>query len=100
MKALLDVPSLVRPIPLLVVGRLTNPTPSAFARLAGAGFQALSFECPPAAVGDAEFLGWANSTVTAARRVVRSVLVYRAGSTKRAGALASLGATHVSLDAG
>ena len=100
MNALLDVTSLVRPISLLVVGRLTNPTPSAFARLAGAGFQALSFECPPAAVGDAEFLGWANSTVTAARRVVRSVLVYRAGSTKRAGALASLGATHVSLDAG
>jgi hypothetical protein len=98
--ALLDVTSLVRPLSLLVVGRLTNPTPSAIARLAGAGFQALSFECPPAAVGDAEFMGWATSMVTAARKVVRSVLVYRAGTTKRAGALASLGATHVSLDAG
>jgi hypothetical protein len=98
--ALLDVTSLVRPLSLLVVGRLTNPTPSALVRLAGAGFQALSFDCPPAAIGDAEFLGWANSTVTAARKVVRSVLVYHAGSTKRAGTLASLGATHVSLDAG
>jgi hypothetical protein len=96
--ALHEVTSLVRPLSLLVVGRLTNPTAGAFGRLNGAGFQALSFECPPM-VGDAEFIGWATSTVSAARKVAKSVLVYRAGSTKRAGALASLGATHVSLDA-
>jgi hypothetical protein len=81
------------------VGRLANPTPGAFARLTGAGFQALSFECPPRGVSDAEFIGWANSIIQAARKAARSVLVYGAGSTKRAGALASLGATHVSLDA-
>ena len=33
----------------------------------------------------------------AAKKVARSVLVYRAESAQRAGALASLGATHVSL---
>ena len=54
---------------------------------------------PPAGLGEAEFLGWASATSAAARKVARSVLVYRAGSTKRAGALASFGATHVSLDA-
>jgi hypothetical protein len=97
--ALTDVTSLVRPLSLLVVGRLANPTPGAFARLTGAGFQALSFECPPRGVSDAEFIGWANSIIPAARKAARSVLVYGAGSTKRAGALASLGATHVSLDA-
>jgi len=96
--ALHEVTSLVRPLSLLVVGRLTNPTPGAFGRLSGAGFQALSFECPPI-VGDAEFVGWATSTVGAARKVAKSVLVYGARTTKRAGALASLGATHVSLDA-
>lgn len=97
--ALTEVTSLVRPLSLLVVGRLANPTPGAFGRLNGAGFQALSFECPPSAVGDGEFIGWANVTVSAARKAAKSVLVYRAGTTKRAGALAAFGATHVSLDA-
>ena len=98
--ALLAVTALLRPLSLLVVGRLTRPSASSIARLSGAGFQALSFECPHAGVGEAEFLGWASASLAAARKVARSVLVYRAGSMKRAGALASLGATHISLDAG
>jgi hypothetical protein len=98
--ALLAVTALLRPLSLLVVGRLTRPTARAFATLAGAGFQALSFECPHIGVGEAEFQGWATAAVSAARKVAKSVLVYRAGSMKRAGALASLGATHVSIDAG
>lgn len=98
--ALVAVTSLLRPLSLLVVGRLTRPTASAVARLAGAGFQALSFECPHAGVGEAEFLGWASAALGAARKVAKSVVVYRAGTMKRAGALASLGATHMSLDAG
>lgn len=98
--ALTDVTTLIRPLSLLVVGRLANPTASAFARVAGAGFQALSLECPHSGqVGDAEFLGWATATVQAARRAARSVMVYRVGTMKRAGVLASLGATHMSLDA-
>ncbi len=98
--ALLAVTALLRPLSLLVVGRLSRPTASAFARLSGAGFQALSFECPHAVIGEAEFQGWASATLGAARKVARSVLVYRAGTMKRAGVLASLGATHISLDAG
>lgn len=98
--ALLAVTGLVRPLSLLVVGHLASPTPAGCGRVAGAGFQALSFECPQAGVGDAEFQGWAGSTVAAARKAAKSVLVYGAGSMARAGALASLGATHVSVDAG
>lgn len=94
--ALLTATSLVRPFSLLVVGRLTNPNPSAIGRLRGAGLQALSFECPKG-LGDGEFLGWAQATITPARKVARSVLVYGASSTQRAGALASCGASHVSL---
>jgi hypothetical protein len=97
--ALLAVTGLVRRLSLLVVGHLEAPTPGAIGRLAGAGFQALSFECPRVGGGDAEFQGWAGSTVSAARKIAKSVLVYRAGSMARAGALASLGATHVSVDA-
>ncbi|THD60180.1 hypothetical protein [Phenylobacterium sp.] len=98
--ALQAVNALIRPLSLLVVGRLTQPTAAAFAKLGGAGFQAIAFECPHGAVSDAEFLGWAQAAVTAARRAAKSVLVYRAGTMKRAGALVSLGATHMSLDAG
>jgi hypothetical protein len=98
--ALTEVTSLLRPLSLLVVGRVAQPTAGAIARLESTGFQALSFECPRGQAGDAEFLGWATAAVGAARRVAKSVLVYRAGSMKRAGVLASLGATHVSLDAG
>ena len=98
--ALVAVTTLLRPLSLLVVGRLTRPTAAAFARLAGAGFQALSFECPHVGVGEAEFLGWASASLTAARKAAKSILVYRAGTMKRAGVLASLGATHISLDAG
>jgi hypothetical protein len=94
--ALLAATSLVRPFSLLVVGRLNTPTPSSIARLAGAGLQALSFECPQN-LGDGEFMGWAHSTITPARKVARSILVYGVGSPQRAGALVSVGASHVSL---
>jgi hypothetical protein len=97
--ALLSACSLVRPHSLLVVGHLESPTAKSFGRLAGAGLQALSFECPQG-LGDGEFAGWAEATVSAARKVARSVLIYGAPSTKRAGLLASCGATHVSLASG
>jgi hypothetical protein len=51
-------------------------------------------------MGDAEFMGWASTTVAAAKKVAKSILVYRADSAQRAGLLASFGATHVSLLAG
>jgi hypothetical protein len=94
--ALLAATSLVRPFTLLVAGRLIDTSPRAVAQLEGAGLQALSFECPPG-LGDAEFIGWATVAIRAAKRVAKSVMFYRACSAKQAGALASLGASHVSL---
>jgi hypothetical protein len=94
--ALLAATALVRPFSLLVVGRLSGPSPTSIARLAGAGLQALSFECPKG-LGDAEFMGWAHAVIIPARKAARSVLIYGAGSPQRAGALVSLGASHVSL---
>jgi hypothetical protein len=94
--ALLSATSLVRPLSLLVVGHVESPGPKSFVRFAGSGLQALSFECPQG-LGDAEFMGWASATVAAAKKVMRSVLIYRAESPQRAGVLASFGATHVSL---
>lgn len=96
---LLAAISLLRPFTLLVVGRLSNTLPGAIGRLEGSGVQALSFECPNG-LSDAEFIGWATQAVGAAKRVAKSVAVYRVSNPTRAGALASLGATHVSLGGG
>lgn len=96
--ALLSATSLVRPFTLLVVGQLAAVTPAAVARLDGTGLQAISFDCPPN-LGDAEFIGWARASITTAKRNAKAVMVYRA-TPGRAGALASLGATHVGLAAG
>lgn len=93
---LVSAAALVRPYSLLVVGHLETPTPKSFSRLSDAHLQALSFECP-SGLGDAEFFGWASTTVAAAKKVARSVIVYRAPSAQRAGVLAQFGATHVSL---
>ena len=97
--ALLAATSLVRPFALLVVGRLMNTTPAAVVRLEGSGLQAVSFECP-GGLGDAEFIGWATASIGAAKRLAKSVMVYRAQSPKQAGVLASLGASHASIVAG
>lgn len=93
---LVSAVSLVKPFALLVVGRLAETEPKAILRLEGTGLQALSFECP-SDLGEAEFQTWAAGAVTAAKRVARSVLVYGAGTPARAGVLAALGASHVSV---
>ena len=97
--ALLMATSVVKPFSLLVVGRLTSPSHSVISRIEGAGLQALSFDCPPG-LSDPEFQAWASTTLAMSKRIARAALVYRAGSPKRAGLLASLGATHVSLSEG
>ncbi|MBS0332397.1 MAG: hypothetical protein JSS35_06485, partial [Proteobacteria bacterium] len=94
--ALLAAATLVRPYSLLVVGRMTGASAGMMQRMRGAGLQALSFECPQG-LGDAEFLGWATATVSAAKKVAKSVLIYGVASPQRAATLASLGASHVSL---
>lgn len=94
--ALLSAVSLVRPFALLVVGRLATADPALTGRLKGAGLRGLSVECPPG-LSDAEFTAWAEKTVRTAKRVAGSVMVYQVASERRAGELAALGATHVSL---
>jgi hypothetical protein len=96
--ALLSVTTLVRPFSLLTAGRLTGTSAAGMERMRGAGLQALSFECPQG-LGDAEFLGWATTTIATAKKIAKSVLIYGVASPQRAATLASLGATHVSLTA-
>ena len=50
--------------------------------------------------GDAEFMGWTRAAVQAAKRIAKSVIIYRLGSTRQAGMAALLGASHASLQTG
>ena len=88
--------SLIKPFTLLVIGRLAEATPPVVTRLVGSGLRGLSVECP-AGLTDAEFAAWAVRTVRRCKRVSRSVIVYGVEGPRRAGELAALGATHVSL---
>jgi hypothetical protein len=96
--AMLSATSLISPFSLLVVGRLGVTPISSFAleQLKGSGLRALSFECPRNQ-GQAEFLGWAKATIGAAKRLTKSILVYRLASARDASLAAALGATHASL---
>jgi hypothetical protein len=94
--ALLSAVSLVRPFALLVVGRLNSATPSAVGPLKGTGLRGISIECPQG-LDEIEFTTWAERTVRTAKRVASSVMIYGVDSARRAGELAQLGATHVSL---
>jgi hypothetical protein len=97
--ALLSAVSLIKPFALLVEGRLTTAASPLVSRLKGTGLRALSIECP-ASLDDGEFADWAGRTIRSAKRVARSVMVYCVGSERRAGELAAMGATHVSLQLG
>lgn len=94
--ALLSAVSLIRPFSLFIVGRLGSGAPPSVAALKGAGLQAIAFECPPHQ-DEAEFEDWATQRINAAKRVVRSVLLYGANSAGTAGVAALLGATHASV---
>jgi hypothetical protein len=58
--------------------------------------QALSVECPHG-LTDAAFLRWMKTTVEAARRVVRSMLLYQLAAPQQAALAAEIGATHASV---
>jgi hypothetical protein len=87
--------SMIRPFVLFVVGNLATTPPSAatVAQLKGAGLNALSLECQEP--GTEGLLVWARSSLIAARKVARSIIVYRASSDDF-DQLAAFGATHVS----
>ena len=95
---MLSATSLIKPFSLFMVGRLglTPPAPGSLNALKDVGLKGLSVECPARHAGQ-EFHAWARSTIEAARRITKSVLVYRAPSPHDAGVAAMLGATHAGV---
>jgi GGDEF domain-containing protein len=95
--ALLAATSLIKPYCLFLVGRLAAAPDHGLDNLRGAGLQAVSFEVSQTMVGDAEFLRWAKKAIGAAKRIAKSVMIYRLGSPRHAGMAALLGASHASM---
>jgi hypothetical protein len=95
--ALLEATSLIRPYCMFIIGRLNGPPDHALGNLHNAGLSGVSFEVPRVFSGDAEFMGWTKAAVHAARRIAKSVIIYRVGSTRQAGMASLLGASHASL---
>lgn len=92
---LLSAVSLVRAVTLFVIGRMDSVNPSEFARFKGAGLQGLALGAPTDE--HTQFDTWAETSVRAAKQVVRSVLIYEADSARDAAVAGLLGATHASL---
>jgi hypothetical protein len=88
-----EVLSILRPESLLVAGYLVDPPARS---LKDAGLHALAVSCPRSLDGEAQFLGWLGAWMRPARRVTRSVMVYRCGSPRRMALAGIAGATHAS----
>jgi hypothetical protein len=89
--------SLIKPKTLFVVGHLLGDSVAAIGGLKGSGLQALSFDCPAHIGGDAEFIGWLRTTLAAAKKVSKSVMLYGCDSPRRAAMAALVGVTHASF---
>ena len=97
--ALLAATSLIKPSCLFLVGRLSGAPDAGLDNLRGAGLQAVSFETPSGICDDVEFLRWAKRSIAMAKRIAKSVMIYRVSSTRHAGMAAILGASHASMRA-
>jgi hypothetical protein len=94
---MLAVTSLMRPYCLFIVGRLATPPTNGLAALQDAGLQGVSIECPPGLDKDTAFDAFARMVTTAAKPVVRAVMIYGVAGPRQA-AIASLhGASHASF---
>ena len=98
--ALLTATSLIKPSCLFLVGRLSGAPDGGLENLRGAGLQAISFEAPAGVGDDVEFLRWAKRSIAMAKRIAKSVMIYRVGTARQLGMVAILGASHASMRTG
>lgn len=98
--ALLQAASLIRPHTLFVIGHLDSETPLGLGSLKDTGLKALSLQCPPNIIGDAEFIGWLRGVITSTHKVSKSLMLYGCPNPRRGALAALVGATHVSFLSG
>jgi len=96
---LLAATSLIRPFCLFVIGKLNEPPARSLAALKNTGLQAVSYDWPQTATGEAEFIGEMRDLVAFTKSAVKTLIVYQLPSQRCAAIAAQLGATHATLGA-
>jgi hypothetical protein len=96
---LLQATALMRPHCLFIVGRLNGVPQGGLGYLKDVGLQGLSIECPPSAESDDGFAHLAKTVTTAAKGVVRAVMLYGVSGPHQAAIASLYGATHASFAA-
>jgi hypothetical protein len=95
---LLAATALMRPHCLFIVGRLNALPPGALTDLKDVGLHGVSIECPPGGADNEDaFVAFARSVTTAAKSVVRAVMLYDVASPRQAAIASLFGATHASF---
>jgi hypothetical protein len=95
--ALLAATSLIRPFCLFIIGRIYATPQGPLNDLKDAGLHGLSIECPPGLESDDAFSAFAKTVVTAARPVVRAVMLYGVAGPHHAAIASLFGASHASF---
>lgn len=97
---LLEATALMRPHSMFIVGRLNTPPHGGLGALKDVGLHGVSIECPHAAADDDTFAAFARTITTAAKGVVRAVMLYGVAGPKEAAIASLYGATHASFAPG
>ena len=95
--ALLAATSLMRPSCLFIVARLNEPPLGGLAWLKDVGLHGVSIECPRGAESDDAFANLARIVTSAAKSVVRAVMLYGVSGPHQAAIASLYGATHASF---
>jgi len=95
--AMLAATALMRPSCLFIVGRLNEPPLAGLADLQDVGLHGVSIECPPGLESDETFAHFARIVTTAAKGVVRAVMLYGVSGPRQAAIASLFGATHASF---
>ncbi|MBV9994665.1 MAG: hypothetical protein JO127_05585 [Caulobacteraceae bacterium] len=94
--ALLTALSMIRPLCLFVIARLSGVPPKPLEALKDIGLQGVSVE-RPAGLSAGDFAAFVKAALTAARPVTRTVMVYHLAHSREAAIAGLLGATHGGL---
>jgi hypothetical protein len=95
--AMLAATALIRPHCLFIVGRLNDAPQGGLAYLKDVGLHGVSIECPPGAESDDGFAHLARVVTTAAKGIVRAVMLYGVSGPRQAAMASLYGATHASF---
>ena len=94
---LLEATALMRPYCLFIVAKLNDPPLAGLPDLKDVGLHGVSIECPAGVESDDAFAHFARMVTSAAKNVVRAVMLYGVSGPHQAAIASLYGATHASF---